>query len=72
MKKLAFDEFADLMVGGQSRRIIDGVCPGCTYILVKDGYGDEVFYAEWIDGDDDEMAKKAYEAYLDGESEYLV
>ena len=67
MKKLAFDEFADLMVGGPSRRIVDGTIPGCTYILVTNEHGDEVFYAEWVDGDDDEMAKEAYEAYLDGE-----
>jgi hypothetical protein len=72
MKKLTFDEFADLMVGGPSRRIVDGTIPGCTYILVTNEYGDEVFYAEWVDGDDGEMAKEAYEAYLDGESEYLV
>ena len=68
MGKLSFDEFAGMMIGGPSRRIIDGVCPGCTYILVKDEYGDEVFYAEWVDGDDEEMAAEAYVAYMDGES----
>jgi proteasome lid subunit RPN8/RPN11 len=48
MNKLSFEEFVQKVMGGESRYY-----PGeaCGYVLIKEG-GEEVFYSEWVYGDD--------------------
>jgi hypothetical protein len=74
MNKLSFEEFVQKVMGGESR-YYPGEAGG--YVLIKEG-GEEVFYSEWVYGDDvldlnceevfkadEEGTINAYEAYIE-------
>ena len=74
-KKSTLEEFRDACMGGPSRtRAKDA----CTWLIVENEDGEELFYAEWTFLDcakgeeiDDIETKRAYKAYIEGEKEYI-